>query len=84
METEEKYERYPNEIVKDKVENLTSKPGIYQYFNDAGKIIYVGKAKNLKNRVKSYFQQGRVVDAKTKAMTSKIADMDYIYCRFRS
>jgi excinuclease ABC subunit C len=78
METEEKYERYPNEIVKDKVENLTTKPGIYQYFNEAGKIIYVGKAKNLKNRVKSYFQQGRVVDAKTKAMTSKIADMDYI------
>jgi excinuclease ABC subunit C len=78
MEIEEKYERYPNEIVKDKVENLTTKPGIYQYFNDAGKIIYVGKAKNLKNRVKSYFQQGRVVDAKTKAMTSKIADMDYI------
>jgi len=38
------------------VQNLPSAPGVYQYFSDAGKLLYVGKAKNLKNRVKSYWR----------------------------
>lgn len=71
-------EKYPNEEVKSKVENIPTKPGIYQYINSNGKIIYVGKAKNLRNRVRSYFQQGRIVDAKTKAMISHIDDLEFI------
>ncbi len=61
-----------------KLQNIPTKPGIYQYLNANGKIIYIGKAKNLRNRVKSYFQDGRPVDAKTKAMVSKIADVEFI------
>ncbi|MCL6495806.1 MAG: GIY-YIG nuclease family protein, partial [Ignavibacterium sp.] len=38
------------------LKNLPSLPGVYQFLNKNGKIIYVGKAKNLKNRVRSYFQ----------------------------
>ncbi|HRP01070.1 MAG TPA: excinuclease ABC subunit UvrC [Candidatus Kapabacteria bacterium] len=71
-------ERFPNEIVKSKVENIPSKPGVYQYKNSTGTIIYVGKAKNLRNRVRSYFQQGRIVDAKTKALISHIVDLEFI------
>lgn len=71
-------EKFPNDKVKSKVENIPTKPGIYQYINSSGKVIYVGKAKNLRNRVRSYFQQGRVVDAKTKAMISHIYDLEFI------
>lgn len=62
----------------DKLATLPSKPGVYLHKDKSGKIIYVGKAKNLRNRVRSYFQQGRVVDAKTKAMVSHIFTFDYI------
>ncbi len=66
------------EQLENKLKNIPTKPGIYQYFNSIGKIIYIGKAKNLRNRVKSYFQEGRPVDAKTKAMVSKIFDVEFI------
>jgi excinuclease ABC subunit C len=39
-----------------KIKNLPPKPGVYQYFDKNGKLLYVGKAKNLKKRVKSYFR----------------------------
>ena len=39
-----------------KLKNLPSSPGIYQFFDESGKLLYVGKAKVLKNRVKSYFR----------------------------
>ncbi|OGU58183.1 MAG: excinuclease ABC subunit C [Ignavibacteria bacterium GWF2_33_9] len=61
-----------------KLAELPSKPGVYLHKDKNGKIIYVGKAKNLKNRIRSYFQQGRIVDAKTKAMISHIYSFDYI------
>lgn len=64
--------------VLEKLSQLPSKPGVYLHKDSSGKIIYVGKAKNLKNRVRSYFQQGRLVDAKTKAMISHISTFDYI------
>lgn len=67
-----------NEDLARKLENLPSKPGVYQYFNSEGKIIYVGKAKNLRNRVRSYFQKGRPMDAKTKALIAKIVDLELI------
>jgi hypothetical protein len=43
--------------LEDKLDGLPKNPGIYQFKNAAGKVIYVGKAKNLKNRVRSYFQK---------------------------
>ena len=61
-----------------KLKNLPTNPGVYQFLNDAGKIIYVGKAINLRSRVRSYFQQNRPVDAKTKALMAKIADVEII------
>ncbi|MCC6549968.1 MAG: GIY-YIG nuclease family protein, partial [Ignavibacteriaceae bacterium] len=41
-----------------KLENLPDNPGVYQFFDETGKYLYIGKAKNLKNRVRSYFQKG--------------------------
>ncbi|RLA74642.1 MAG: hypothetical protein DRG11_03965 [Epsilonproteobacteria bacterium] len=43
--------------LKDSISSLPATPGIYQYFDTHGKLLYIGKAKNLKNRVKSYFQK---------------------------
>jgi len=51
---------------------------VYLYKDSSNRIIYVGKAKNLRNRVRSYFQEGRFVDAKTRAMVSHIYDLEYI------
>ena len=53
---------------------LTRRPGIYQMFNSAGDILYVGKAKNLKNRVSSYFRSTGL-NPKTQALVSRIADV---------
>ena len=65
-----------NEIIKQKLELLPDKPGSYQYFDKDGTIIYVGKAKNLKNRVKSYFVGSH--NAKTTKLVSEINDLEYI------
>jgi len=65
-------------VKKIDLDNLPNKPGVYQFLNSSGKIIYVGKAKNLKNRVRSYFQQGKIFDAKTKALISNIANVEFI------
>ncbi len=67
-----------NQTIIEKIKNLPSSPGVYIYKNDKGKIIYIGKAINLRNRVKSYFQKSRTFDAKTKALVRHIADMEYI------
>ncbi len=58
------------------VSNLPGKPGSYQYYDREGTIIYVGKAKNLKNRVSSYFHK-EVDRFKTKVLVSKIWDITY-------
>ena len=58
------------------VSNLPSKPGSYQYYDREGTIIYVGKAKNLKNRVSSYFHK-EVDRYKTKVLVSKIWNITY-------
>lgn len=58
------------------VSNLPSKPGSYQYYDKEGTIIYVGKAKNLKSRVSSYFHK-EVDRYKTKVLVSKIWDITY-------
>ncbi len=59
------------------VSNLPECPGIYQYLNEEGTIIYVGKAKNLKRRVYSYFSKDHQ-SAKTRILVTKIADIRYI------
>jgi excinuclease ABC subunit C len=67
-----------NQTLQDKVSNLPTKAGVYQYKNKNSTIIYVGKAKNLRSRVRSYFQANRPVDAKTKAMVGHIEDVEVI------
>ena len=59
---------------------LPQKPGIYQMFNEFGKVIYVGKALNLKNRVSSYFT-GKARDSKTMALVESIADIRFSITR---
>ena len=66
-----------NEYLKGIVLNLPDSPGVYQYLNSEGTIIYVGKAKNLKRRVYSYFSKDQH-PAKTQMLVSKIADIRYI------
>ena len=66
-----------NEYLKGIVSNLPESPGIYQYLNEEGTIIYVGKAKNLKRRVSSYFNREHP-NGKTRLLVSKIADIRYI------
>lgn len=61
-----------------KLESLPAKPGVYLYKNDQGEIIYVGKAINLRSRVRSYFRELKPEQAKTKALVKHIADMEYI------
>ena len=63
------------EIVKSKLAALPNKPGVYRYFDKKGELIYVGKAKNLKRRVSSYFNKEQV--GKTRVLVSKIADLEY-------
>ena len=60
-----------------KLKNLPDKPGIYQYFDKNGNVIYVGKAKNLKNRVRSYFHSS-VDNPKTLIMIKKVVDLQLI------
>ena len=66
-----------NDYLKGIVLNLPEGPGIYQYLNSEGTIIYVGKAKNLKRRVSSYFNRDHG-PGKTRVLVSKIADIRYI------
>ena len=63
------------EIVKQKLAALPNKPGVYRYFDKNGTLIYVGKAKNLKRRVSSYFNKEQF--GKTRVLVSKIADLEY-------
>ena len=60
------------------VKNLPHKPGVYQYFDDKGKIIYVGKAKDLKKRVSSYFSKINSISGKVQMLVRKIAEIRYI------
>ena len=66
-----------SDYLKGIVQNLPEGPGIYQYLNSEGTIIYVGKAKNLKRRVSSYFNREHE-PGKTRVLVSKIADIRYI------
>ena len=64
--------------VKEKVDNLPLSPGVYQFKDSRGNHLYVGKAKKLRNRVRSYFQESRHHDGRLKVMISKIDDVEVI------
>jgi len=64
--------------LQQKIRTLPTQPGVYQYKNAEGEVIYVGKAKNLRSRVRSYFLQGRAEDAKTGTLLREATDVDYI------
>ena len=61
-----------------KIRTLPASPGVYLYKNAEGEVIYVGKAKNLRSRVASYFHEGRWEDAKTGTLVREAVDVDYI------
>lgn len=66
-----------NSSLENKLKNLPVKPGVYQFLNDKGKVLYVGKARNLKNRVRSYFHS-KPGNAKTEALRKKIYDFELV------
>lgn len=61
-----------------KIRTIPAAAGVYLYKNAEGEVIYVGKAKNLRSRVSSYFHEGRIADAKTGTLVREAADVDYI------
>lgn len=61
-----------------KIRTLPTSPGVYLYKNAEGEVIYIGKAKNLRSRVGSYFHEGRWEDAKTGTLVREAADVDYL------
>ncbi len=61
-----------------KIRTLPTSPGVYLYKNSEGAVIYVGKAKNLRARVRNYFAEGRIEDAKTDSLLREAVDLEYI------
>jgi excinuclease ABC subunit C len=61
-----------------KIRSIPTEPGVYLYKNAEGEVIYVGKAKNLRSRVASYFHEGRWEDSKTGTLVREAADVEYI------
>ena len=66
-----------SDLLQQKLDTLPAKPGCYLYMDSAGKVIYVGKAVNLRNRVRSYFHE-TVDSPKTRELVKHIADLDTI------
>jgi len=66
------------------LKTLPSNPGVYQYFDKDGKIIYIGKAKNLKKRVLSYFNKDTSLSGKVRVLVAKIADIRWIVAESES
>jgi excinuclease ABC subunit C len=64
-----------------KIRTIPTEPGVYLYKNAEGEVIYVGKAKNLRSRVASYFHEGRWEDSKTGTLVREAMDVDYIVVR---
>jgi excinuclease ABC subunit C len=61
-----------------KIRTIPTEPGVYLYKNAEGEVIYVGKAKNLRSRVSSYFHEGRWEDSKTGTLVREAVDVEYI------
>ncbi|HEV2114062.1 MAG TPA: excinuclease ABC subunit UvrC [Terriglobales bacterium] len=64
--------------LREKIRTLPSSPGVYLYKNAGGEVIYVGKAKNLRARVRNYFVEGAEFEAKTGSLLRDAVDVDYI------
>src|SRR5471032_3571223 len=64
--------------LRDKVDHIPFAPGVYLYKDAGGRVIYVGKAKSLRNRVRSYFLEDNLADIKTGTLISEARDIDYI------
>ena len=64
--------------LRDKAGQLPLLPGVYLYKDAGGRVIYVGKAKILRNRVRSYFSEDNLADVKTGTLISEARDIDYI------
>ncbi len=62
----------------DKVSQLPFSPGVYLYKDAGGRVIYVGKAKSLRNRVRSYFSEDKLADIKTGTLIAEARDIEYI------
>ena len=67
----------PKNKISDILNNLTRSPGVYKFLDDSDNVIYVGKAKNLRNRVRSYFT-GKKSDEKTRSLVTNIKDISII------
>ncbi|MBN2602180.1 MAG: excinuclease ABC subunit C, partial [Candidatus Marinimicrobia bacterium] len=69
--------KFPESVLQ-KVKNAPVDPGCYLFRNDQNKIIYIGKAKHLRNRVKTYFSSDKNHDPKTQSMVKRIRDIEFI------
>ncbi len=67
-----------NKKLKMKIKNLPAVPGVYLFRNKSGRIVYIGKAKSLKNRVRTYFQPIHKLDKKTARLASVIDDLELL------
>ena len=68
----------PKMTLEEKLDSLPVQPGCYLHKNAKGQIIYIGKAKSLRSRVRQYFQSSRNLDPKTQELVARIADFEYI------
>ncbi|MBQ3290908.1 MAG: excinuclease ABC subunit UvrC [Mogibacterium sp.] len=67
-------------VIEEELKKLPATPGVYLHKDSLGEVIYVGKAINLRNRVRSYFRKTSQADPKVRAMVSNIAEFEYISC----
>ena len=67
--------------LQSKLKNIPTFPGVYRFMDDRGEIIYIGKAKNLRNRVRSYFQKSKSQSPKNLTMIRHISDLEWIVVR---
>ncbi len=67
-----------NDALADKLKHLPTSPGVYQHKDAEGTVLYVGKAKNLRSRVRSYFQESRPKDRRLRILVSKVEDVEII------
>ena len=68
----------PSDHISNLLKRLPQEPGVYKHFNSDGKLLYVGKAKNLKKRVSSYFNRKTYDNRKTKTLVKKISNIEWI------
>lgn len=74
----EVYNTTMNALIEEKIKMLPDAPGVYKMLDSSGNVIYVGKAKSLKNRVRQYFRSQNNMERKVVAMVSHIADFEYV------